>query len=133
MQLLALTHRPFQPTQALALGVSVAGAGILSATLKLLFARPRPTVFTPLTPEATFSFPSGHTLGAIAFYGLIAYFLWRQDRRISAVLAWVFAFWIALSRIYLGVHYPSDVLGSFTIGLLWLGVVIGGIRYRSTL
>lgn len=120
-----------QRMTALALTVSVAGAGILGAALKILFARPRPTVFPPLISELTYSFPSGHTLAAIAFYGFIAYLLWQQDRRMGAVLAWLFALLIALSRIYLGVHYPSDVLGSFSIGLLWLGVVIGGYRYRT--
>lgn len=113
---------------AIALAVSVAGAGLLSAALKIIFARPRPAVFPPLTVESTYSFPSGHTLVSIAYFGFIAYLLLQEKHRVAALVASLLAVLIAVSRIYLGVHYPSDVLGSLSIGLLWLGVVVGGYR-----
>ncbi|MEZ4865234.1 MAG: phosphatase PAP2 family protein [Caldilineaceae bacterium] len=121
-----------KPAAAIALMVSVIGAALLSGSLKLLFARPRPTVFPPLLTEQTYSFPSGHTWVSIAFYGFIAYLLWQHQRRVGAILTAAFALLIAFSRIYLGVHYPSDVLASLSIGLLWLGTVIGGYRHYQS-
>lgn len=116
-------------TAAVALVVSVVGAALLSSSLKLLFARPRSSVFPPVTAETTFSFPSGHTLGAVALYGFAAYLLWQHKERLWAMLALFFALLVSFSRIYLGVHYPSDILGAICVGLLWLPCVIGGYRY----
>jgi membrane-associated phospholipid phosphatase len=113
----------------IALVVSVAGAGLLDFWLKLLFARPRPDIFTPLTTETSYSFPSGHTMSAVALYGFVAYLLWREGQRMWAVLAVLFGLLISFSRVYLGVHYPSDILGAITLGVLWLAVVIVGYRH----
>jgi len=103
--------------------ISFAGAAALNTVLKLLLARPRPALFPPLVVESGFSFPSGHVTAAVALYGLLAVLLWRGRHRAWAVVsgAWVCA--VALSRIYLGVHYPSDALGSLTFATLWLVVV----------
>jgi undecaprenyl-diphosphatase len=110
--------------KALMLSLAFIGSVIMSNLLKLLFARPRPDVFPPLSIEHSYSFPSGHTSTAVAFYGLLAVLLWRAHHRGWALLsgAWVGA--VAFSRIYLGVHYPSDVLGSLALGLLWIFAVI---------
>ena len=121
-----------RPSAAVTLMVSGLGAALLSSSLKLLFARPRPVVFSPLIAETSYSFPSGHALNAIAFYGFIAYLLWQQRQRGWAVAASFFALCICFSRIYLGVHYPSDIVGAISIGLLWLGFVIGGYRHYQT-
>jgi len=92
----------------------------LNTLLKLIFARPRPHLFAPLVLETDYSFPSGHTVAATVLYGLLAVFLWRQRHYGWALLAssWVFA--VAVSRVYLGVHYPSDVLAALAIGGIWL-------------
>ena len=124
-----LWWRRQQRVAAIALIVSIVGSALLSSLLKVLFARPRPAVFPPLTPETTYSFPSGHALAAVALFGFAAYLLWQQKQRIWAVFVVLFALLVSFSRIYLGVHYPSDVLGSLSLGLLWLAVVIGGYRY----
>ncbi len=124
-----LWWRRQQHLAAIALVVSIVGSALLSSSLKVLFARPRPAVFPPLMAETTYGFPSGHALSAVALFGFAAYLLWQQQQRIWALLAVLFALLVSLSRIYLGVHYPSDVLGSLSLGLLWLAVVIGGYRY----
>lgn len=104
--------------------VNLVFVALLNAVLKALVARPRPEGFR-LVEETGFSFPSGHSMVAMAFFGLIIYLIWRYGaggkRRIA--LAAVFAFiivMIGISRIYLGVHYASDVLGGFCASLLWL-------------
>lgn len=116
----------------LALTISFGGSLLLTGGLKLLFARPRPLVFTPLTVELDYGFPSGHVMTAIALYGFVAYLCWQQQRRSRAVLCVVFALLIAYSRVYLGVHYPSDVLGALTLGLAWLVVVILGSHFYES-
>ena len=102
---------------------SFGGAILLNSVLKLLFARPRPDLFPPLVVEHSFSFPSGHTMSAIAFYGLLALILWQRGRRSWAVLAGLWVPLVALSRVCLGAHYPSDVLASLAIGTIWLVLV----------
>ena len=113
-----------QPLDALTLVVTIFGAVAINTLFKLLFARPRPTVFPPLTVEHSYSFPSGHTSTAVAFYGLLAVLLWRAHHRGWALLSGVWVLAIALSRVYLGVHYPSDVLGSLALGAIWISAVM---------
>lgn len=120
--------RKKRKTELIALGVSTGGSFAINGVLKWLFARPRPAVFPPLTVETTFSFPSGHTMAAVAFYGLLAVFLWQWHQRGSAMFSAGWVFIIAFSRIYLGVHYPSDVLGALAVGLLWLIIVVWAHR-----
>ncbi|MFW6055825.1 MAG: phosphatase PAP2 family protein [Chloroflexota bacterium] len=105
---------------ALRLAVAVGGAAAYNAPLKTLFARPRPEVIPAMASPETFSFPSGHTTIAVAFYGSLAVILWRRDCRTVPVALVMLTMIIGLSRIYLGVHYPSDVLGSLLLGTGWL-------------
>jgi undecaprenyl-diphosphatase len=108
--------------------VTMAGAGLLDATLKLAFHRPRPDPFVGTKPS-TWSFPSGHALVSLCFYGLIAGILSlrRTRRRWERTLIWTGAALlvgtIGFSRIYLGVHWPSDVLAGYAAGLIWMGTV----------
>lgn len=111
-----------------ALAISVGGSLLINTVLKAIFARPRPQVFPPITVENTFSFPSGHTMAAVAFYGLLAVFLWEWGHRTLALLAAGWVPVIAFTRVYLGVHYPSDVLGALAVGLFWLIVLVWGHR-----
>lgn len=108
---------------ALTVTASFGGAATVNALLKLVFARPRPMVFVPLVMETDYSFPSGHVAAAMAFYGLLALLLWRRRRWGWAVVCALWVVAVGVSRIYLGVHYPSDVLGSLTFGLLWLAAI----------
>jgi len=105
-------------------GAVLVGGVALEEGLKRMFHRPRPP--RPWLTEASgFSFPSGHAMIGIIAYGLLAYWLWkllpRPYNRLAAVLAVLFFLAIGLSRVYLGVHYPSDVLAGFAAGVFWLG------------
>jgi undecaprenyl-diphosphatase len=113
-----------RPRAALFVVVAVLGAWALNTALKELFARERPTVVTHLITANEPSFPSGHTMIATTFYPTMAELLGRlgPQRRVRLYLmaiAIVLALLIGLSRIYLGVHYPSDVLGGLCAGLGW--------------
>ena len=85
--------------------------------LKLFFARPRPN-YPRLIEESGYSFPSGHGMGSLMFYGVLIYFLWQSKfsktlKVIGTIILTLLIFLIGISRIYLGVHYPSDILGGF--------------------
>lgn len=92
--------------------------------LKAWFNRPRPV--TPLLePAFGFSFPSGHAMSSVTFYGLLIYFLWIRKmnaylRILLIALLLMLILLIGLSRIYLRVHYASDVIGGFCAGIIWL-------------
>lgn len=124
---------------AILLLVSTAGAGVLSLALKLHFRRVRPDVPWALAHELTFSFPSGHSVFAVVLYGTLVYLgmrhlprVWERVGIVIAALALVFG--IGYSRIYLGVHYPSDVAAGYLVGTVWLIAVMGSDWYvrRST-
>jgi undecaprenyl-diphosphatase len=109
----------------LALVLAVGGGSLLNIFLKHLFHRQRPVLENPLVTLASFGFPSGHTMGATLFYGLLALFAaqavqsWTL-RTIAVGLAAAIVGLIGASRIYLGAHYLTDVLGAVAVGLAWL-------------
>lgn len=103
--------------------VCVFGAGISSEFFKLLFQRARPMEAVYFEP--TFSFPSTHATIALAMYGFLAFLIFKFVKNKSISVPIVFALiglslLIGMSRLYLGVHYLSDVVGGFFIALLWL-------------
>lgn len=110
----------------------------LNWLLKQVFARPRPSFPDPLISALDFSFPSGHAMFSAIAYGLLAYFLLLGVRHallrvVIIVGAIVLVGLIGLSRIYLGVHYFSDVIAGFAAGSAWLAICITAmetIRYR---
>lgn len=100
------------------------GAGAFNRFLKEMFQRIRPDIH-PIITEQGYSFPSGHSMGSLIFYGSLAILLFQANDskivRFSGVAAAIlFIIWIGLSRIYLGVHFPSDVIGGYTAGIIWL-------------
>jgi undecaprenyl-diphosphatase len=118
--------------------ITMAGEIMLELTLKATYQRARPEPFFDLPLPESYSFPSGHALGSLCFYGVLAWIVVRRirDRRIRAVIAVltaVFVLMIGLSRVYLGVHYPSDVLAGFVVGLIWTGSVIFADWYLNSL
>ena len=91
--------------------------------IKHVIARPRP-MLVAVYQENSFSFPSGHATIAVTFYGFLLFLFWKQLRKktrmilLATYLLWVFL--IGLSRIYLGVHYVSDVFAGYILGSIWL-------------
>jgi undecaprenyl-diphosphatase len=115
------------------LAVCLVGGVILNELLKHLFERARPETFRIV--EATgYSFPSGHAMVSLCFYGMIAFLiartipLWRW-RMVVLSSAGLFILLIGISRIYLGVHYPSDVLAGYTAGGTWLAFSISLVMW----
>lgn len=99
----------------------------LNILLKFMFHRSRPV--GPLVDEYFFSFPSGHAMNSTIFYGAIAYMFYHYTRDkilgvVAAISLGIWIFLIGISRIYLGVHYPSDVLAGFLAGFWWLVTVL---------
>lgn len=102
------------------------GGLVLDNLLKIGFNRPRPQIFEWGTYAASSSFPSGHAMSSVIVYGTVTYLAARLQRRLaSRILTFVFAAivigLISISRIYLGVHYPSDIIAGLMIGLAWAG------------
>jgi len=109
----------------------LAGAAVLREVLKQTIRRPRPAFPDPLVVESSTSFPSGHALGSVVCFGILAYFalLAAGSRRtgLAAVgAAAVLVLAVGLSRLYLGAHYPTDVLAGYAAGVGWLAVWLGG-------
>ena len=106
--------------------VTMAGAGVLDTVLKLSFHRARPEPFFGISPLDTYSFPSGHALVSFCFYGLLAELIALRQKRLRWVIwtiAIILAALIGFSRIYLGVHYPSDVIAGYVAALFWMGAI----------
>jgi undecaprenyl-diphosphatase len=132
---MALLIRARRYGSALFLATASGGALILNATMKLFFERPRPQLpWAQVLPD--YSFPSGHTMNGIVFYVALAVIAWSIfGRRIglaSFAFASVLAFGIGVSRIYLGFHYLTDVVGGILAGNAWLLVVGAAFRVRPT-
>lgn len=99
---------------------------ILNQLIKEIVQRPRPVGFR-LISETGYSFPSGHSMVAMAFYGLLVWMIWHyeEDKFVKYLCSIGFCLCIAavgLSRVYLGVHYASDVIAGFCVSLAWLAV-----------
>lgn len=114
--------------------VTILGAVVLDLTLKYAFHRPRPVPFFVPVPY-TYSFPSGHSLFSFCFYGVLAGLLaGRMQSRLGRILVWTLAAVlvaaIGLSRIYLGVHYPSDVIAGYLAAALWVSTLLALDRVR---
>ncbi len=114
-------------------GVSFAGSALLNMATKQFFQRDRPTLWESIAPEHTFSFPSGHAMGSATLAMVVALLCWHTRWRwVAVALAGSFAVLVGVSRIYLGVHYPSDILGGFAAGIAWVsGVYLVLYRIRE--
>ena len=115
----------FTAPKVLLVGVSLAGGGGIIGGIKGRFARERPTLIEALAREGTFSFPSGHSFISLCFYGILASWWMRTRPKLGERLAigtaagsWILL--IGASRVYLGVHYPSDVLAGYAAAVPWL-------------
>jgi undecaprenyl-diphosphatase len=101
---------------------------VVNVILKLFVQRNRPTL-DPLQTLTDYSFPSTHSMASFIFFATIAYFAYHftKNKRLSiiiAIICFLLIFLIGISRIYLGVHYPSDVLGGYIAGAIWYTTII---------
>jgi membrane-associated phospholipid phosphatase len=110
------------------------GGVLVNRLLKHLIHRTRPVLAIERLHATSFSFPSGHTMAATIGYGMLAYVLatywWPRGvrRRVLFLVAAMLAFAVGASRIYLGVHFPTDVIGGFAAGTAWLAICVTGTR-----
>ena len=109
------------------LSMVVLGGALLNIGLKHLFERGRPVLDDPLFTLPTYSFPSGHAMASTVFYGLLATYFWQNRATrpwalIAIGAATLMVALVCLSRVYLGLHYLSDVLGGVAEGVAWLAL-----------
>ena len=116
-------------------GIHALGGAILSNGLKLSFSKPRPQLWQQLITEKTYSYPSGHALGSMVLYGFIAYLLashYPTFAKIIYTFAVILIAAIGLSRLYLGVHWPTDVIAGYGVGYLWLMFSITMLKLQQS-
>ena len=125
LSLMGAWRSPVHRSKGILVGVTLAGGGGIIGIIKHNFARERPTLIEALAKEGTFSFPSGHSFISLCFYSILASWWMRTQPRlgtrllIGGVAGGTIAT-IGASRVYLGVHYPSDVLAGYAAAVPWL-------------
>lgn len=121
-------------TTAATLGIAVVGAIGLNVWLKHLFARARPALWKRIIEVSNNSFPSGHAMVSLVIYGLIGYILatkFPQHRKLIFICTTILVAAIGFSRLYLGVHWPTDVAAGYAAGLVWLIACIMSMKWRK--
>lgn len=111
------------------ISVNLVTSAFVNHLIKEIVQRPRPPIEFRMVEESSFSFPSGHAMTSATFYGLIIYFVFKnvknnKVRNIICTVLSLLIFLIGISRIYLGVHYASDVLAGFAFGIIYLVLYI---------
>ncbi len=96
---------------------------MINFALKNIIERPRPDI-SPLISESTYSFPSGHAMNSFVFYTTLSFYIYHFTRRkllslVVTIFSIIIILLIGLSRVYLGVHYPSDILAGYVVGFWW--------------
>lgn len=119
-------------------GISIIGSLLLNLAAKHSFARPRPDLWPSIAPETTYSFPSGHAMGSMTLALVVVLLCWYPRSRWgwgwrwpATIIAALFVLMVGLSRVYLGVHYPSDILAGWTAASVWVIGVYGLVFYGS--
>ncbi len=113
------------------LSIAAIGAVGLNIWLKHLFIRPRPALWKPLVDVGYYSFPSGHAMVSLVIYGLIGYILatqFPQQQKLIFIFTVILIAAIGFSRLYLGVHWPTDIAAGYAAGLVWLIACILSLR-----
>jgi undecaprenyl-diphosphatase len=102
-------------------GIAISGSAVLNIVAKNYFARMRPDLWLSLTPETTYSFPSGHAMGSATLGMALIILCWPTRWRWPITLASLAFVWlVGVSRVYLGVHYPSDILAGWSAAIAWV-------------
>ncbi|WP_407351362.1 phosphatase PAP2 family protein [Luteimonas sp. R10] len=101
--------------------IALGGSALLNVAAKQAFARERPVLWESIAPEATYSFPSGHAMGSMSLALVLVLLAWPTRWRWPVLGAMaVFVPMVGLSRVYLGVHYPSDILAGWAAASIWV-------------
>ena len=124
----AILVRQGRRREAMLFAIAVVGSEAVNETLKEVFRRERPEAYFGYPLPPTYSFPSGHSFVSYCFYLALAEILarpeWPLERRMALwTAAALFILWIGISRIYLGVHYPTDVIGGYTAAVAWTAIL----------
>jgi membrane-associated phospholipid phosphatase len=119
--------------EAMIFGLNCLGGLILNTGLKLFFSKPRPQLWKQLIVETSFSFPSGHAIGSMILYGFVAFLLANFYPKYSPIIYTVVVILIGaigISRLYLGVHWLTDIIAGYGVGFLWLMVCITMLKVQ---
>lgn len=109
---------------------SVAGASALNLLAKQVFERSRPDLWVSIASEPTFSFPSGHAMNSLAAATALVVLTWHSPKRVNIAVGLIFfVLLVGISRVYLGVHFPSDVVAGWAFSALWITIVT--IKFRK--
>lgn len=132
MMIYILFHVLTSRAEAVLVAIVIAGTQVINQLLKIYFQRARPN-FHRLIEIGGYSFPSGHAMSALAVYGILTYVFWRHfSTRIARIMlitiSSICILMIGISRIYLGVHYPSDIIGGYLASSMVITLAIGFIR-----
>lgn len=107
--------------EALFLTLAVGGTAVINVLAKLFFHRTRPNLWVSPVPEYDYGFPSGHAMGTMAMIAALIILTWStQYRWLIVILGSMFVFGVGISRLYLGVHFPSDVMAGWAASLIWV-------------
>jgi len=117
------------------IATTMIGSTLLNNIVKLLVKRIRPLELM-LVDESSYSFPSGHTMAAVSMYGLLIYLIWcsnasKKAKIIATISLLILILLVALSRVYLGAHYASDILGAVVLSLLWLLIITDIFKMKN--
>ena len=114
-------------------GIAIVGSALLNVAAKQFFARARPGLWESIAPESSYSFPSGHAMGSMTLALVLALLAWPTRWRWPVLLAMgAFAAMVGLSRVYLGVHYPSDIIAGWLAATAWV-VGVYALVFRGRL
>lgn len=130
--LLWLTYRR-RYRDGLFFGLAVIGSLLINLAVKSHFTRFRPDLWASISPEMTYSFPSGHAMGSATLATAVVLLLWRTRWRWWALSGGVlFVLLVGMARIYLGVHYPSDILAGWSAAMAWVLAMHWLVASRAT-
>lgn len=115
--------------KAIVVAAAVGGIAALSLVLKVVFGRPRPDLWEQLISISSYAFPSAHAMVSAILAACLIYLSWKTRYvGIVAIFATVYALVIAFSRLYLGVHYPTDIIGGWILSVVWMGLVLASVK-----
>lgn len=116
--------RQSKRTPATFIAVAVGGTWLINFLSKQAFGRVRPDLWVSIVRETTYSFPSGHAMSSMAVATALTFLLWKTRWKWMALVAGgAFVFMVGLSRVYFGVHYPSDIVAGWAASLAWVAGV----------